>query len=414
MAIGLGLLIGLQRERTHSRDLAGIRTFALVGLLGALVGLLAAQYTMWLIVAGLIALAGLVAAANFVREAGVRRAQARFTTEVAVLLTYGLGVYLMLDGSFSLAMALGGMIAFLLYAKRMLHGFVARIGARDFTAIMQFVVIALVILPLLPDQTYGPYGVLNPYEAWLMVVLIVGISLGGYLVYRLAGAGAGMLLGGLLGGLISSTATTVSYARQCRNQSALVSLAAFVVAAASTVVFARLMLEVYVVAPGIAVHFAPPILILLLCGAIVTAILFRQAWQERARDAQAANPAAGERESPGELTAAISFGVLYVLVLLAVAFARDRFGDSGVYVVALISGLTDVDAITLSTTKLVATDQLSLATGWRAILIAALSNMAFKYGAVWVLAGRELGRRLALYSGVLFAVGISLILFWPN
>lgn len=406
LALGLGMLIGLQRERSRSRDLAGIRTFALIALFGALAGLASNTIGAWFAVAGLLAVGGLVAAANLNRREPGHSPGPGLTTEIAVLLTYGLGVYLMI-GAISIAMALGGATAFLLYAKRVLHGFVARIGAVEFKAMMQFVVIALVILPVLPDASYGPYGVLNPYEAWLMVVLIVGISLAGYLAYRLVGAGPGMLLGGFLGGLISSTATTVSYARQTRNRPALAAFAAFVIAAASTVVFARLMLEVYVVAPDIAINFLPPLAILFAVGIGFSGIAFYFATHGEVRHA----PESGE--NPVELTAAISFGVLYVLVLLAVAFARDRFGDSGVYTVALISGLTDVDAITLSTTKMVATEKLSIATGWRTILIAALANLVFKYGAVIVLGGRPLAPRLAPYTAAMLLIGIGLIWLWP-
>ena len=193
----LGLLVGLQRQRAESA-VGGIRTYPLIAAFGTLSGWLAIEH------------GGCVS--NFMRSRSGDTDSGQ-TSEVAALLLYGIGAYVVF-GDKAVAVVLGGAIAVLLHYKDMLHAFAAKIGARDVTAIMQFVLITLVILPVLPNQVYGPYSVLNPFQVWLMVVLIVGISLIGYVAYKFFGEKEGAVLGGMIGGLVSSTATTVSFARR--------------------------------------------------------------------------------------------------------------------------------------------------------------------------------------------------------
>jgi uncharacterized membrane protein (DUF4010 family) len=211
IALGLGLLVGLQRESVASR-LAGLRTFSLVTLFGSICALLATMFGGWVIAAGLIGLAGLILAGKY-SDAQAGTPDPGLTTEVAILLMFGVGAYLIV-GHRTVAIAIGGGAAVLLHFKGQLHGAVERLSDKDIRAIMQFALISLVILPVLPNQAYGPYAVLNPRNIWWMVVLIVGISLSGYIVYKFFGEKVGLLIGGVLGGLISSTATTVSYSRR--------------------------------------------------------------------------------------------------------------------------------------------------------------------------------------------------------
>ncbi|HEY6553477.1 MAG TPA: DUF4010 domain-containing protein, partial [Vicinamibacteria bacterium] len=320
------------------------------------------------------------------------------------LLMYGVGAYLAV-GPIQVAVVLGGAVAVLLHFKQELHGLAARIGDRDFRAAMQFVIISLIVLPVLPDATYGPYDVLNPREVWWMVVLIVGLSLAGYVAYKLFGAGAGTVLAGILGGLISSTATTASYARRSRESPDLSRLAALVVMLASTVVYGRVLVEIAAVARGRLLDLAPPLAAMLGVCALVAGV----AWL-LGRDGDGELP---KQENPAELKAALLFGALYAAVLLAVAFARDRFGAAGLYMVAAISGLTDVDAITLSTSRLVQGGRLDADTGWRAILLASMSNLGFKAGIVAVLGSRALLGRIVLLFGAAMAGGGLILWLWP-
>ena len=308
-------------------------------------------------------------------------------------------------GSLPLAVALGAGVAVLLHLKPVLQGLVARIGDADFRAIMSFVVVSLVVLPVLPDRTFGPYHVLNPREIWLMVVLIVGIGLAGYLGYKLLGARGGSLLGGLLGGLISSTATTVTFARRAREQGGASGPAAAVILLASAVAFARILVEIGVVARAFFRTAALPLgLLTLLFLAVALVSWLRQAGREQA---------VPEPKNPSELKGALVFAALYAVILLAVAAARDYLGSRGLYAVAVISGLTDVDAITLSTANLVRAGGLEAGTGWRIIALAALSNLGFKAGAVALLGRRALLARVALGYGIVAVAGLALLLLWP-
>ena len=195
IALGIGLLVGLQRERTSSL-LAGFRTFPLVTILGAVSAMLAQSFGGWIVAFGFLAVTGVVIVGNVVllrkgdRDGGI-------TTEVAILVMYAVGALLVV-GSREIAIAVGAGVAVLLQFKQRLHGIASRLEDRDVIAMMQFALVSLVILPALPDRTFGPYDVLNPHQIWLMVVLIVGISLGGYVAYKLFGEGAGTALGGIL------------------------------------------------------------------------------------------------------------------------------------------------------------------------------------------------------------------------
>ena len=202
-AAAIGLLIGLERQRAPS-PIGGIRTFPLIAAFGALCGLLAAHFGLWLPAAGMVAVGAVLVIGNLgIHE---REESPGITSEIAALLVYLLGAWLAVEGSV-VPVVVGGAVAVLLHNKAPLHGWVERMGQRDLNALMRFVVITLVVLPILPDRTFGPYDVLNPRNIWWMVVLIVGIGLGGYVLYKLFGAKAGTVLGGALGGMISSTAT---------------------------------------------------------------------------------------------------------------------------------------------------------------------------------------------------------------
>jgi uncharacterized membrane protein (DUF4010 family) len=293
--------------------------------------------------------------------------------------------------------------------KDRLHGLAGRIGERDFQAIARFILLSLVILPVLPDRAYGPYSVLNPFEIWLMVVLIVGLNLVGYLAFRFWGERRGALVGGVLGGLVSSTATTAGYSRRTRTDPDLLSVAAVVIAVANAVVYARILAEIALVAPGFLATAAGPFAAMLALLVALSAVLW-------ARRTPSTRPEADPRppDNPSELRAALFFGLLYAVVLLAVAWAKEHFGSGGLYAVALISGLTDVDAITLSTAQLVEAGRVAAGEGWRVILVASLSNFVFKAGIVAILGrGRLLGR-IALVFGAALVAGVVILMVWPG
>lgn len=401
LGLALGLLVGLQREWVVDR-VAGIRTFPLITLLGVL---LSALGPVWLTAAGLLSLGILLGSANVARSRSTPDADFGVTTEVAALVMFGVGVLLGRD-MIAPAVVLGGSVAVLLQWKAQLHALTHRLADGDLEAITRLVLVALVILPLVPDRDFGPWQVINPFHIWLMVVLIVSISLAGYVALRLFGARGGAFVSGVLGGLISSTATTLSYARQSRGHGPGSVTAALVIVVASGVVFARVLVEIALVAPQHLFQLAPPLVAMAgMIAVVATGLAFM--------GGEPTVPSHRPSEPPTELGSAILFGLLYAGVLLAVAFARHAWGEAGLYGVAALSGLTDVDAITLSTSRLIAQGGLEVETGWRVILVGALANLVFKAGLVALLADRALKQRVTAAFGAALLGGVALLVFWP-
>jgi uncharacterized membrane protein (DUF4010 family) len=381
IAVGLGLLVGLQRQHAES-PFAGLRTFPLITIFG----FLSATLGPWAAAAGLGAAAALVAITHWAK------ARTSLVTEFALLAMYAIGALLATGDRTFLAIAAATTIAILLEFKVELHGMVQKLGEQDIKAILQFAVITLVVLPVLPDRTFGPYDVLNPRQIWWMVVLIVGISLAGYLAYRFVPRDKSLILSGVLGGLISSTATTASYSRRGGIGSLIVILVA------GSTVYLRLAVEVLSTAPQIALEVLPRLAL------PFAALLAWTVWHyRRARVIEALESVSEPAQNPAEMRVALVFAAGYALVLIANAAAKDMLGNSGVLGLAIAGGLTDVDAITLSTTQMVNTGRTSAETAWQAILIASLSNLVFKTGIAFVLGGRRFGSKVAAASATALA-----------
>lgn len=401
IALGLGLLVGLQRESVES-PLAGVRTFPLATVLGTLCAMLAVPLGGWFVAAGFLIVGLLVVAGNIVTS--LHTADVGLTTEIALILMFAVGCYVVV-GPTEVAVVMGGGVAVLLQAKKRLQGIIEKLGEEDVRAIMQFALISLVILPVLPDAAFGPFDVLNLREIWLMVVLIVGLSLGGYIIFRFWGEKAGTVLGGILGGVISSTATTFSYARRSARAEGQVRAAAIVIMIASTVVIVRVAAEVIVVAPEAAWIMAVPLGILF---AAHLAACFGLWISGRGEDSSMP-----PQDNPTELKPALLFAALYAVILVAVAAARVYFGNRGLYLVAGMSGLTDVDALTLSAAQLTRDGRLAVDQAWRMIVIATVSNLVFKTAVVGAVGGRGLLVRVAPPFGFAALCGVLLVAFYP-
>jgi uncharacterized membrane protein (DUF4010 family) len=392
-SLAIGLLIGLERERNPSAK-AGLRTFALVAVFGTLMALLSAKFgSPWLVIAGLVAVAGTIIAAYLNTPVDEDDADPGTTTVVALLLCYGLGAMIW-SGLSSLAVMLAIGITALLYFKPELRGFSQRLARRDLVAVLQFSVLTFIVLPILPNQNYGPYDAFNPHQAWLMVVLISGISLAGYAALHVVGTRYGAPLLGLFGGLTSSTATTLIYAKHGKSNQAMLNLAASVIVIASMVLPLRLLAVSAAVAQNILSSLIPVLLLGLLFGLLVA--LYN--WHKMDKAIELYIP---ETTNPAELHTAIGFGLLYVAVLLVSAWMVDVAGSQGLYAVALVSGLTDVDAIVLSSLRLFNLGQLSDHQTVTAIALAFLSNLAFKFGMVVFIGGRALARQVAIGFGAI-------------
>lgn len=401
-SLGLGLLVGLQREWTRDR-IAGIRTFALVSMFGALGGLLSLAFGGWVLAAALIACVAMVVLGNLAALRG-EHPDAGLTTEIAVLVMFAVGAAAMIGYRLE-ATVCAGTVMVLLQSKAPLHGMVRKIGADDLREIARLVLAGLVILPLLPDRAMGYLGVLNPFKIWLMVVLIIGISLAAYLIGKYLGGSRGAALAGILGGLVSSTATTASVARRSRAAGTGGLTFAAIVLTASAVVFLRVIAEVVVAAPGQFHALLPPLLAMMAWTGAVAVVVHRLA-------ARAPHPPA-EESTPSELKGAVMFGLLYIVVLYGVALAKQHFGTAGLYAVAAVSGLTDMDAITLSTAKLVNDGHVDADTGWRVILLGGIANLAFKAGLAGVLGARGFRRPALAGFAVAMAGGAAILALWP-
>src|SRR5690554_2221691 len=284
IAFGLGLLVGLQREKSD-HEMAGVRTFTLISILGVLAGFLTRDFNNPFILPTFgIAITGLMLMANFLKAKKDPDTNVGQTTEVAVLLMFAIGSYLVL-GNQIIAVVVGAALAVLLYVKETLHNFIDRLKEKDLSAIMTFVGISLVILPILPNQTFGPLDVLNPRDIWLMVTLIVGISVLGYFVYKWVGKKAGMISNGILGGIISSTATTVSYARNAATNKNASKIAAFVIVSSVTVSIVRVIIEIGIVVPDKFGELILPFILLFLFMSLVSILLFYVISHDNSEDA---------------------------------------------------------------------------------------------------------------------------------
>jgi uncharacterized membrane protein (DUF4010 family) len=379
-ALAIGLLIGLERERNPGTR-AGLRTFAIVALAGACATVLAeALEAPSLVVVGLASVAFVMVAAYWHRDAR-EEPDPGTTTIVAALACYLLAA-MALSGWMQLSVMLAVLVTVLLYFKAELGGFARKLERTDLVSMLQFAVVAFIVLPLLPDVDVGPYKAINLRNVWWMVVLISGVSLAGYVALRLVGLRNAPLLG-LLGGLVSSTATTLAYSRLSRGAASFLPVGATVILTANLVVLVRVAVLSAVVAPPVFRVLAPLLGLALVAGAAAYVLTPKR------RD--------GKRElemprisNPVEIRAALAFAALYAVMLLASAWLADLFGSAGLYATAAISGLGDVDAIALSSMRLASQETVTPAQAATAVAIAVGANLAFKLGVCGVAGNRDL------------------------
>ncbi len=399
VALALGLLLGLERERNPSAK-AGLRTFALTAMFGAMASHIAEKTgSPWIIAIGLLLSGAMIVAAYM--EQPTESGDPGTTTVGAILVCYGLGVLCWYD-ELQLAVMLGIASTILLYFKAELRGISEALTRRDLISFLQFAVLLLIVLPLLPNQGYGPYGALNPHQIWWMVVLISGISLAGYAALRIVGQSRGTVLIGLLGGIVSSTATTLTFSRHGKGNEAMGRLSVVVIVLANLVVLVRLSVLVGVLSLPAFGKLAPILATGLAIGSLA-------AWYGLRKLKPTGETPELALSNPTEIRAALTFGALYAIVLLASAWLSDQVGTKGVYAVAAVSGLTDVDAITLSSLRLFSLHSLTLDETIFAIILAYLANLGFKSALVWAIGGWRMARHAIAGMG---AAGGGLIIGW--
>ena len=406
VAVVIGLLVGLERERSAGSSrtelLAGVRTFSLLGLAGCAAALVADELdSPWPFAAALLVFGMMITAAYVVLA---QRTGIGLTTEVSALVTVLAGAFCYW-GYITLAVAIGVAITLLLSLKLEMHRFAHQISQEDVYATLKFAVITAIVLPILPNRSFGPppFDVLNPYRIWLMVVFISGISFLGYVLIKLVDARRGIGFTGLLGGLVSSTAVTLSFAERSRQHYGLAGAFALAILIAWTVMFVRVVTWVFALNRALLAEVWLPLAAASAVALLYAAYLYYAQRTQQQEDVSLVNPFS--------LGPAFKFGLLYAFILLISRTAELYFGDYGLYFSSLVAGLADVDAITLTMAELSSpTGGLALPVAGRAILIAILSNTLVKAGIVFATGSKPL--RLALLPGVLLIVTAGVIAVW--
>tara|TARA_R110002124_G_scaffold128679_2_gene289668 strand:+ start:6614 stop:7816 length:1203 start_codon:yes stop_codon:yes gene_type:complete len=398
------MLIGLQRG-WHQRDtpaggrIAGIRTFGLLALSGALAGVLTTPLGPGIAIAMGLAVTLLLGLAHWLdsnndHDYGI-------TTIVAGVVTYLTGLLTML-GDLSLAVAVAVITTIVLHFKQTLHQAMGHLSDSEMRGILQLALISVVLLPVLPNQSYGPWDALNPYEIWLMVVLIAGISLAAYFAMRLTGPKKGVLITSVLGGLASSTALTLSLARM-NARVPMPRLLSCGILLASAIMYPRILLEVAVINPELLPTLLPPMLAMTL-GCVLGAFLL---WSKR--ESSTAINTEKLATQPFQIIPALKFGILLAGILLIAHGIEEHMGEQGLWLVSIVAGLTDVDAITLTLARM-AQDSIGTDTAVTGITLAAITNTLVKGGLALFAGHASLCR--PLWPGLLLAVALALLTLW--
>ena len=406
-ALLIGALIGIERERRGlEHDLpgiAGLRTFILYALFGALCGWLSLAFeSPWVLAAGLLAAAAAMLA-GYVMSVRMDADNMGQTTEIAALATFLLGA-VAAHGERELAAGLGVAVAAILAYKQPLHGFVEKLDSDDVYAALRLLVATFIVLPILPDEPFDPWDALNPQSLWLLVLLISGLSLVGYVLTRVLGVERGIPITGLAGGLASSTAATLSLARQSSEPQYGKAGAAILagVLLAWTVSFVRVFVELLIVNRALLPAVLPALGAMSVVCAAFAWLMLRRA----GRDAGAAREVA--LRNPFSLTSAIKFAAVFAVVLLVVKIVPSEAPATGMYAIAALAGTTNVDAMTLSMAQYARTNSAQVAAN--AITISILSNTVVKAGMVLMVGHPSLRKWTLVATAAIVVTGIAAIL----
>lgn len=397
IALLCGALVGLEREFVHQRQeramFAGVRTMMLIALTGALAAHLSGRVGWWIGAIAFFAVAILLAIAylsDAPRDPGM-------TTQVAGLLTFLVGV-MIAEGAATIGVAVTIVATLILSLKAPLHEFARRISEEDLYATLKFALITFVVLPFLPNHAYGPFAAFNPWQIWLLVVLISGISFLGYVLSKALGARRGTVMSALVGGLVSSTAVTLAAAQRSRERDKLSALQASSALIASAVMLPRVLVVLSVVEPSLLRSLMLPIIGMAVAAGLTCVPLLRGRAAAQGEEVELRNPFA--------LSSAVRFGLVFTVVLFGAKVAELTYGGAGLFAAAALAGLADVDAITLSVANQVRAGT-DLRLGAQAILIAVIANTVSKGFLVWLLGSRPMARRVLLGLSVVVLAGAA-------
>lgn len=404
IALAIGLMIGVERgwqERAsqEGQRIAGVRTYGLIGLLGGSFGLLSQQYGELILGLGFIAVSVVVGMIFLVKQK--QSGEWGITSLVALLLVFILGV-LAANGEVLVAAATAVVTVLLLSNKPQLHGLISRLQAEELRAGIKLLLISVVMLPVLPDQGFGPWQALNPFRIWMMVVMIASISFAGYMAIKLGGTRRGILFTGLFGGLASSTAVTLHLSRLGKKSPAVVPVAASGILIACGTMYLRMLLVVGLLAPAMLTQFWP-VVVLMAILTYLPLLIYQRSATGPSLDTSST------LQNPLELKTALTFGVILTAVMLLSVMLREAYGDAGLMTLAALSGIADVDAILLSLVGMVESelaDRLFV----MGCVIAACTNSTVKAMMCWLIGGKTLGVKAG--GPLVFAGFVGVIVTW--
>lgn len=407
VALLLSALIGIERERRFkggsSGSFAGMRTLSLVGLMGALSYVLSAYSPAFFVALGAGFLGLLIASYVISTRKSVASGA---TSEMAAVIVYIIGILCGME-QFVLATAITLLLFAILYFRDPLHAWANRLNNVELVSTVEFMIIAFVVLPVLPDQSYGLFNFFNPYEAWLMVVLVSGISFVSYVAVKLFGARTGIGLTGFFAGLVSSTALVFSFSAQSKKNMHVVNPYVIAVLVASSAMFFRMLATVSFIYPGLVPHLYIPILTMGIVG-VLSAVFF---WFHGDKTDEEVKKSLVGVKNPFNLWHALQFGAFFAGVLLFSKVASFYFGSDGLYATSFISGFFDVDAVTLSVANL-AKEGLDTHVAVMAIVIVGLVNTAAKGAVFFIFGNRRIAYRICIaYLFMILSGVISLLLF---
>ena len=406
-ALIIGIFIGVEREfskrkyRTHS--IGGVRTFILLAIFGALSGYFSVYFENLLFLLIPFLIVAVWALLNYYYTL-TRFKETHTTTGICTILVFVLS-FMVFYGFGKFAIALSILIAVLLSSRIYLHRFIQKITKKELKDIWKFAIISLVILPFLPNKAYGPLGVLNPYVIWLMVVFVSAISFVGYIFVKVLGPSKGIGITGLVGGLASSTAVTMTFSEKSKKiNGKLTNVFALAIIVASNTMFLRILFEVLVLNRELLSALIAPLGLMSITGALFSYYYLKINKTEKSENLKL--------KSPFALGPAIKFGVFFALILIISKAAQIYLGTKGIYLTSILSGLADVDAITLSMAKLSAENAITNNVASSAITLAALANTVFKGGIVYFWGSKELKKKILFSFGVIILIGLLSIWFF--
>jgi len=409
LSLLLGSLIGIEREKDHYEEHQshqfGIRTMSLISMFG---------YLSYSLFSEIIPIFAVCVGGMFLIILGsywktsTDNINTGVTTEMAAVFVYMVGV-LMGMGQMVTATATSLVVLLLLYFKEKLHSFANGITKDEIYAALKFIAIAFIVLPLLPNQVMGPLDVLNPYSIWFVVVLISSISFLSYMAIKWLGPRNGIGMGGFLGGLVSSTAVSMSFSAMSKKSKKIVNPFVLGVLIASTAMFFRVLIEVFALNKELLNYLLIPMTTMGVTGLLISLILWLSSKSKKKTKFTDKDL---NLKSPFQLKPALQFGLLFAALLLISKFANQNFGEEGLYVTAFISGVMDVDAITVSMANLNKSGEISALTASIAVTIAAMTNTLSKGLIVFAFGSKKVGRRVLLgMTLMLIAGGLSLAFF---